>query len=672
MGVMNTQVFALLDDRIAPPDRAASRLYTGFVREHRCEAPQDLDAVWARVDEDLRAGLPAVLLADYEWGAKLLGAGHHKLAAGDRSALRVLMFTELATLTRDAVDAWLQPPQGSPGAAGVMDLQPSVDRAEFTQAIADIHEAIRAGETYQVNYTYRLHGQAFGAPLDLYRRLRARQRVAYGAFIALPECGAGGEATHVLSCSPELFLRHDAGLLTARPMKGTARRVDTPEGDSETARHLSIDVKNRAENLMIVDLLRNDLGRVAEVGSVKVPDLFTIEPYATVFQMTSTVQARLKADVGVADLLRAVFPCGSITGAPKEHTMALIAGLETTPRGLYCGAIGWLDAPPGDARCGNFCLSVAIRTLTLGAQAQGLRPARLGVGAGIVLDSQAADEFEECRLKARFLTRIDPGFELFETMLAWPGEGVRYLDLHLARLAHSARTLSFAFDAGEAAQAVHAARPAHAGPSRVRLTLAHDGTVRVQVAPLPPLPRFAGGPEAPPPGHRAGLGVDESHRQSDGAIVGGALATVTGEPVSLLIAPARLPDFNPLSAHKTTLRAHYDEGVRRAEEAGAFDSLFFTADGRLVEGGRSSVFVQLDGRWFTPPVSDGALPGILRGLLLQDSVWHASERSLRLDDLRCATAVVVCNALRGPLRARLNAALPPSFADSLAPATVHR
>ncbi|HEX3139773.1 MAG TPA: aminodeoxychorismate synthase component I [Rhizobacter sp.] len=603
------ECFALLDDRNATPDHPLSRLYTGFEREHRCTDPASLDTTWAAVDADLRAGLHAVLLADYEWGAKLLKAGHAQLAKGDASSLRVLMFRELAKLSSDDVDAWLAQ-RGEGSAAGVMNLEPSVDHAAFTRAIAAIHEAIRNGETYQVNYTYRLQGEAYGSPVDLFRRLRARQPVSYGALIALPEGAC------VLSCSPELFLRHDAGVLTARPMKGTAPRITAPESDSETARLLSLDIKNRAENLMIVDLLRNDLGRVAQTGSVTVPALFAIEPYATLFQMTSTVNARIRPEVGFAELLRAVFPCGSITGAPKHHTMELIAGLESTPRGLYCGAIGWVDAPQGGARIGDFCLSVAIRTLTLGKEQRGARPARLGIGAGIVLDSQAEDEFEEWLLKARFLTGLDPGFEVFETMWARRQQGVRQLALHMARLARSAQALGFPFDEAAACAAIDGTvqtLPAQ-GPSRLRLALSHDG-------------RFA--------------------------ITHVLLAALPAGEVGLLIADERLPNHSPLSAHKTTLRRHYDAGVQAAERAGGFDSLFFTRDGRLVEGGRSSVFVQIDGRWWTPPVSDGALPGVMRAQLLADTAWGAAERSLTLDELHRAQAIVVCNALRGVLPAYL-------------------
>ena len=624
------RAFALLDDPGATAERPASRLYSGFVREHRCVDASTLDAMWARVDADLRAGLHGVLLADYEWGVKLLGsglrAGSAPMTGNDPSSLRVLMFSDLARLARDEVEHWLEQQDAQDASAGVMDLHCDTDLAAFTAAIARIHEAIRAGQTYQVNYSYRLHGLAYGSPLALYRRLRARQPVAYGAFIALPP---GDEVTHILSCSPELFVRHDQGTLTTRPMKGTAARAATPEADSHAAQHLSLDEKSRAENLMIVDLLRNDLGRIAQTGSVRVSDLFAIEPYASVFQMTSTVQADVRAELGMPEVLRAVFPCGSITGAPKHHTMALIAQLEAAPRGLYCGAIGWVDAPQGDAKLGDFGLSVAIRTLTLGAEHRGLRPAQLGVGAGILLDSNATDEFEECALKARFLTGLDPGFELFETMRA-SAQGVALLDRHLARLAHSARVLGFAFDRTAALALIDRflSGLADAGEAhRLRLSLAHDGRLTLTHGALAALSVSA---------------VTSPHE----------LAAAT-DAVGLLIATQRLSDANPLAAHKTTLRQHYDDGVRAAEQAGAFDSLFFTEDGRLVEGGRTSVFVKLDGRWFTPPVTDGALPGVMRGVLLNDPAWQARERTLHQADLARAEAIVVCNALRGVLPARL-------------------
>lgn len=611
-------VFALLDDRDATPERPTSRLYTGYVREHVCADDAGLSSCWAAVEADQRAGLHAVLLADYEWGEALVLGQPSKRVPG--ASLRVLTFKRLDQLSAEAVGQWLQaqiaaqPGEIPGGGAGAMNLAESVSEAGFHEAIARIHAAIRAGETYQVNYTYRLTGQAWGEPLALYAALRARQSVAFGALMRLPD------ETWLLSRSPELFLRQQAGVLSARPMKGTAPRIRQAEADSETARLLHEDVKNRAENLMIVDLLRNDIGRIAVTGSVKVPALFAVEPYATVFQMTSTIEARLRPEVGWPELLRATFPCGSITGAPKHQTMQLIRALETTPRGPYCGAIGWLDAPPdtegAGPRIGDFCLSVAIRTLTLGPPQSGLRPLVLGIGAGIVLDSVAADELQECRLKARFLTALDPGFELFETMLHSPGHGIQHLALHLARLERSARSLGFAFDRqallARLQQAAAEFPPDR--PARVRLALAHDGRITLTHATLPALP--AGG-------------------------------------VELLLHPEPLPLHNPLAAHKTTRRAHYDAAVQAAERAGAFDSLFFNAAGELVEGGRSNVFLRLGGRWLTPPVAAGALPGIQRGLLLADPAWAASEATLRLADLQGAEAIVVCNALRGVLPAQL-------------------
>ena len=622
--------FALLDDASASEAAPTSRLYTGFVREHRCSDPADLDATWAAVQADLHGpqGLHAVLLADYEWGARLIGAAHRPPRSDEPAALRVLMFRRLQRLSADAVGAWLaERDDGQDHArAGTLNLTPSVDEAAFDAAIAAIHAAIADGETYQVNHTYRIDGQAWGEPIALYRRLRERQPVPYGALIALP-ARADDARRWVLSRSPELFLRHEAGLVTARPMKGTARRVaGDPLGDSETARELAGDTKNRAENLMIVDLLRNDLGRIATIGSVQVPQLFEIEPYATVFQMTSTVMARLQSAVDFPALLRATFPCGSITGAPKRRTMHWIHRLETQPRGLYCGAIGWVDAPADPTQaCENFCLNVAIRTLTLGEPHNGLhhglRPLRLGVGAGIVMDSVAADERAECQLKARFLTALDPGFELFETLRGEPHYGIALMDAHLARLGRSAQALGFAFDEEAARTLLDEAAQALTGPTRLRLALAHDGRLSLRQAALTPLP-----PER------------------DGG---------RGAPVRLIVSPQRLPDAAPLAAFKTTLRSQYDAGVTAAEAQGAFDSLFFTRDGRLVEGGRSSVLLRLDGRWWTPPVSDGALPGVMRAQLLADPLVAAGERSLTRADLQRAEAIWVSNALRGVLRAEL-------------------
>ncbi|HPE02997.1 MAG TPA: bifunctional anthranilate synthase component I family protein/class IV aminotransferase [Thauera sp.] len=644
---IDSDCFALLDDCHATAAAPSSRLYGGLVRVHRCADPSTLEAMWAAVDADLRAGLHAVVLADYEWGVRLNGVVAEGpgpgAGPGAGGSLRVLMFATLARRSAAEVEAWLAEaeareaespavapaPAGAgedarragPAPAGALGLRASVDRAAFEEAIARIHAAIAEGETYQVNYSYRLDLETFGSPLALYRRLRARQPVAFGALIRLPAEAGGPD--WVLSCSPELFLRHHDGVLQARPMKGTAARSGDDAADALAARRLAADAKNRAENLMIVDLLRNDLGRVARTGSVRVPALFEVERYPTVLQMTSTVAAELPADVGFPALLRALFPCGSITGAPKHRTMQLITELETTPRGLYTGSLGWIDAPrPGQA-CGDFCLSVAIRTLTLERIEQGAdalagarHRGRMGVGAGIVIDSAAADEYAECRLKARFLSALDPGFALFETMYATREAGVRQLDRHLARLEASAAALDFVFERAsvEAALGGQLAALPPATPSRLRLALHKDGRLELTAAAL----------EALPPG-----------------------------AVTVLLAERPLDDPHGLGAYKTTLRARYDEGLRAALAAGAFDTLFFDSASRLTEGGRSNVFLLLDGEWRTPPAGRGVLPGTMRAALLEDPAWAAREAELRVEDLLRAQRIVLTNALRGAVEARL-------------------
>jgi para-aminobenzoate synthetase/4-amino-4-deoxychorismate lyase len=501
-------------------------------------------------------------------------------------------------------------------------VRANVSEAQFTAALGRIHELIAAGDTYQVNYTYRLRFDAFGSIHALYERLRARQPVPYGALIALPD------NTALLSFSPELFIRHAGGELLARPMKGTAPAAprEAENADAENARRsaaLALDPKNRAENLMIVDLLRNDLGRVAQTGSVEVSKLFDVQRYSSVLQMTSTVRAQLRPGAALADIFAALYPCGSITGAPKRRTMEIIRELEPAPRGIYTGAIGWFDppaetAPVGLAPIGDFCLSVPIRTLALAAPENGVRPGELGVGAGIVYDSIAADEYAECRLKALFLTGLENQFELFETIRASRDEGCRHRDLHLARMAQSARWFGMPFDVARVGAALDEACAAFptAERYRLRLALGQDGQFTLQSAPLAAL----------------------------------------NEPVGLLVSadPNDATEADALFArHKTSIRTRYDAAWRAAEQQGGFDTLFFNRRGELAEGGRSNVFVRIDGRWLTPPLSCGVLPGIMRAVLLDAPAWNAREAIITRAMLEDADDLMVCNALRGPLRAYL-------------------
>ncbi|HEY5800084.1 MAG TPA: chorismate-binding protein [Burkholderiaceae bacterium] len=590
--------FALLDDSASTAQEPRSRLYTGFVRELSCVGGAGLPDLLAEMEQALQQGMYAVAQWDYECGHALHGM------APDAGRARILLFAQCESLSRDQVNAWLAPQAGIAGIAGI---EANVDEDEFTRALDAIHRYIEAGDTYQVNYTYRLRFDAYGTPAALFARLRARQSVPYGALIALPDGGA------VCSLSPELFVRHTRGALTARPMKGTAPAETEGAGqEAENARRaaaLAADTKNRAENLMIVDLLRNDLGRVAESGSVRVPQLFDVRRYGRVLQMTSTVEARVRADASLADIVRALYPCGSITGAPKRRTMEIIAELESAPRGLYTGAIGWFDQPRDGERTGDFCLSVPIRTLVLQPEVDGVRRGEMGVGAGIVYDSDPSEEYAECKLKARFLTSLEPQFELFETMY-WDG-AVRHFERHLQRLQTSARYFGIACEGIE--QAVAEACAILQGPHRVRLALRPDGGTDVVAAPLVPL----------------------------------------NGPVNVLLAPDSTQSDSVYLRHKSSHRERYDAAWRAAEQQGAFDMLFFNERGELTEGGRSNVFVKLGGRWFTPPLASGVLPGVMRAVLLEDAALAATERVITRSQVLAADDIMLCNALRGTLPAAL-------------------
>lgn len=627
-GYSATGCFALLDDRSASTAQSpSSRLYTGYVRSLQCSQAEQLPLLIEQMQQALQDGLHAVTLFTYELGVELQHIPLEQPDVATTSATplaRILLFTDCLRLSDAEVSAWLLQQQAAEIAAtggdvdagaGIANLRPTVSAEQFTAAIANIHAYIEAGDTYQVNYTYRLRFDVYGSPIALYRQLRIRQPVPYGALIALPD------GATVLSLSPELFIRHEEGELTARPMKGTAATSGDAEQDRLAAKALAADTKNRAENLMIVDLLRNDLGRIAVPGSVQVPQLFEVTQFNTVLQMTSTVQAQARDDIRLVDVIEALYPCGSITGAPKYRTMQIIGELEPDPRGIYTGAIGWFDAVKNNRQFGDFCLSVPIRTLWLepvspdGLYGASIRRGEMGVGAGIVHDSVAADEYAECALKAKFLTELRGDFSLFETMYATRVDGCRHMELHLQRLQASAAYFGFPYDEAMLRLALqeHCASLPAEGGQRLRLTLSATGSCSVSSVALSPL----------------------------------------DTPVKLLIADTQTQSDDLFLRHKTTSRQRYDWGWRYAEQHGAFDMLFFNREGELTEGGRSNVFVKLDGCWYTPPLASGLLPGVMRRVVLNDPAWNARERRLTRQDVLAAEQLMVCNALRGTMMATL-------------------
>ena len=591
---LSADCFALLDDA-----RGDAWLYTSLAARIECRSADALPNFFMQLEQALAAGQHAIGLFSYE-----LGTAMHGIAARpDQAAVlaSMLLFNYCEPLT--AVGAWLaQHADAAP--CGVADLTAGMNEASFCRAVESIQRYIEAGDTYQANLTFPLHLQVYGDPLALYAKLRVRQPVPYGALIRLPD------GQHILSLSPELFVSQAQQTLTAKPMKGTAEASDDPAENQQRALALASSPKERAENLMIVDLLRNDLGQIAVTGSVQVPALFEVERFGSVLQMTSTIAAQRRPDLSLHQTFEALYPCGSITGAPKHRTMQILRELEADPRGLYTGAIGCFEANT------DFTLSVPIRTLVLEPAANnGLRPGVMGLGAGIVHDSQPQAEYAECLLKARFLSTLPVDFALFETMQASRSAGFPYLERHLARLAASAAFFGFRYEPEQICAKLAATCHAWTDDQayKVKLSLQQSGAFSVESAPL-------------------------------------AALTL---PVSLLLAAPVMQSNDLFLRHKTTLRERYDAGWRAAEAQGAFDALFFNERGELTEGGRTTVFVKLKRQWLTPPLTAGILPGVMRSVLLADAQFAASEQVLKLSDLLNAEEIMVCNALRGILPAQL-------------------
>ncbi|TFV48476.1 aminodeoxychorismate synthase component I [Blastococcus sp. TF02A-35] len=493
-------------------------------------------------------------------------------------------------------------PVTAPAPAAPTAWLPDWTDEQHASAVATVRERIAAGETYQCNVTDRLRGTVPGDPADLYARLALAQRGAHNAYLDL--------GRHVVaSASPELFLEWSGDVVRTRPMKGTATRGRTTAEDRERAEQLLSSAKERAENLMIVDLLRNDLGRVAQVGTVRVDELFALERYPTVWQLTSEVSARLRPGTGLLELFRALFPCGSVTGAPKQRTMELIADLEPAPRGVYCGAVGLVGPPSAPVRAR---FNVAIRTVVLD-RATGR--AVYGAGGGITWDSDAGRERAELHAKAAVLAHDVTEHRLLETLANEPATGPRNLDRHLDRLVDSAAWCGFRCDRAAVEAAVRRA-VAGAGPARVRVLLSRDGSVDVELAALPP---------------------------------------AASGPVRLALDDVPVDAADPWLQHKTTRRDVYLAAALRHPEAD--DVVLVNQRGEVTETTIASLAVRLDGRWWTPPTASGCLPGVERDRLLDLGLLH--ERVLRPEDLLAAEDLAVLSSLRGRRPATLVVRQPP-------------
>ncbi len=585
--------FVLLDDSRPAALAGPSWLFTQPIAVETA-ADGDVRAALARLRDGVLAGGWAAGYLSYEAGL----AFEPKLSPRRRTDDALMWFGLFAE--RRAVDAaqlW-STPQPTPALPGTVDIAPcNWDIAHHEAAVRDILGYIAAGDIYQANLTFQSAIHSALSAVALYKMVRAAQQVAHGA---LMHDGAG---QWILSFSPELFFSLSHGKITARPMKGTSRRAPLLAPDTELANALKSDPKNRAENLMIVDLLRNDLAKVCVPGSIKVPDLFTVETLPTVHAMTSTITGTVQPGLHPVDLLAALFPCGSITGAPKIRAMEIIDACEVNRRGVYCGSIGAFSA---DAASFN----VAIRTLSQAAPGQAFT---LGLGSGVVADSDPAAEWRECLLKAAFLTQPVPPFDLFETLRWCPDGGLADFEAHVARLMDSARYWQFACNQALIEQEASAFTRCLTQLSRVRLMLSPAGKTAWQAQPL---------------------------RQN------------TPEPLPILIAPQPMRSDDVFLFHKTTHRAFYDD-VRHALNAttGCAECLFVNERGELTEGSYTTLFVRIDGVLRTPELACGFLPGILRQKMIASGA--AREDVLTPADLAAAEAIFIGNSVRGMMQARL-------------------
>jgi len=603
--------FVLLDDSRPPHKASASWLFHTPERIITATDFNDLAQAFSDIDSAVAEGLHVAGWISYE-------AAHFfepKLAKvitrkADEPLVWMMVTQNREKLQSDQIESLLQTTISASDTLVELSLEKEGSRKEaYVDALDKIQRYIAAGDVYQINYTFPQSVLLSGDSLSLYRRLRETQPVAYGAFINTGD-------HQILSLSPELFVEKRGETLLSRPMKGTAPRGLTSTEDEIIQKSLQSDAKSRAENLMIVDLIRNDISKISMPGSVNVETLFATEQYATLHQMTSDVRSIAKKGLMPSDLLAAMFPCGSVTGAPKIRAMEIIQTLEQQGRGVYCGAIGHFSGSSknkiGQHAEDQWTLSVPIRTMVLKENA-----GRLSVGSGIVADSNAQAEYDECLLKGKFAAATNEAheFSLIETMKLEAGV-CQHLPLHLARLQASATYFDYAYDETSVKEALDlyiASKCISIGCYRIRLLLNKKGQVTITSAAFP----------AEPEGYNS---EEQSLR------------------VSLSDEKVRSSDV--FLRHKTTNRLVYDQAYKNATAQGFADTLFFNEKGELTEGAISNVFIVKNEVWYTPPLESGVLSGIYREQLLA-SRSDIKVQPIYKEELLAADKVFIANALRG-------------------------
>lgn len=565
-------------------EKSGWRVYREPTEVLHPSSARSLEQSLARIDQHVRAGGEAAGFLRYEAGYALEPKLHRLLAADGGPLCWFGLYDEAVTLSQPSI------PHEDPEEI-VRCISSTLAREEYGEAIEAIRSLIAAGDVYQINFTYRVDFESKCGPWRLFAALCHRHPVPYAAFV-----NTGSE--QIVSLSPELFFRIRGKQIVVKPMKGTADRGLTSEDDAKQGKALEAREKDRAENVMIVDLMRNDLGRICHAGSVRTTRLFEAERFPSIWQMTSTIEGELRDDCSPKSIVKALFPSGSVTGAPKIRAMEVISELESSKRGVYTGAIGYFA--PNQAQ-----FNVAIRTAEV-RDGRGL----MGVGSGITYDSSATAEWKECESKASFLTQSTPDFQIIET-LRWE-ESYWLLEEHLERMRASADYFGFLFDERTLRGALQRLETQFDGQrQRVRLLLSQNGS------------------------------LDVEHSRLDTACFG-----------RVRLSAHRTVRNDRFLYHKTTQRKMHNQELAAARSANCDDALFFNERDELTEGTIHNVFLVKDGAWRTPAVTCGLLAGTYRAYFLKNHP-DAREAILTLRDLTSADAIYLCNSVRGMFPVRL-------------------
>lgn len=622
--IQKEEAFVFLESTRITPENHLSLLFLHPVDKLICLATDDPDLFFSKIEDKLKDGLHLAGWMSFEFGYLLepvLAKNFVNKSKSQEILAEFLVFEKPYLFNHETnsfieKSPWLDFPSAqTPGAAPdnqdytISELRLNQSRDEYVAAIHKIKNYIAAGDTYQVNHTLKFKFKFSGSPAGLYKTLRRNQSVSYGAFLKTSNC-------HVMSFTPELFFKRNDSECLVKPMKGTVRRGSTNIQDRALADFLQNDPKNRSENVMIVDLLRNDLGRLCQAGGVTVSSLFDVETYETLHQMTSTIKGKLLPDITYAKIFKALFPSGSVTGAPKIRTMQIIRELEIEPRGIYTGAIGYLF-PTGEAQ-----FNVPIRTIILkGEQCE------MGVGSGIVFDSDPQNEWEECQLKGQFLANPFPEFSLIETLLWTPDQGYWLLNLHLDRLMDSAEYFEFKAKRADILCSLDKLTTDFSGfPRRIRLTLSRNGAISLSEN-ICPTPNITGFPD----------GNSQEELNLPQVFISD---TIIDSSVTFLY-------------HKTTQRKLYEQERARVLASGYYEVIFINERGEITEGSVTSLFIKKGKKLFTPPVTCGLLPGVFRRYLLETYPDQLEEKTLTQYDLKMADAIYVGNSVRGLIQVRL-------------------